>query len=262
MKKILVIGLNTFREAIRNKVLYSLLFFALTVIVASMAFGALAVTSKTRLTLDLGLGGMSLFSVVIAIFVGVNLVYKELERKTVYTLLSKPVRRYQFLLGKFVGLGITLGVQILVMAAVLSAVLLYQGAELGSTLAIMVVLIYLEVLVVTAIAVLFSSFSTPFLSGAFTIGVFLLGRSVPDIKLVADTMGDSALSLPLEIIAKLIPNLRYFYVTGANVDGQAISVSGTFVDWSYVGLATGYAGLYLVIVLILAIGLFSRRDFV
>jgi len=262
MRKIWAIGFNTFREAIRNKVLYSLLFFALVVIFASWAFGSLSVRDHARLTTDLGLAGMSIFAVIIAIFVGVNLVYKELERKTVYTLIPKPIQRYQFVLGKYVGLVLTLTVQIAVMSATLVVVLLLREAPVGRALAMMVGLILLEVLVVTAIAVLFSSFSTPFLSGLFTFGVFLLGRSVPDIRAVADKIDQGVATPVLRGIARIVPNLRYFYVSGSHVDGEYVTINGVFVDWGYVGTAGLYAALYVALVLLFAMWLFSRRDFI
>lgn len=264
MGKILTIGVNTFREAIRNKVLYSLLFFAVLVILASLAFGALSVHEEVRLTTDLGLAGMSLFSVIIAIFVGVNLVYKELERKTIYTLIPKPIHRYQFVLGKFIGMVLTLAVQIAIMALVLLAVIAVQGGALSLALVKMVALIFIEVMVVTAVAVLFSSFSTPFLSGLFTVGVFLLGRSVPDIRLAARKVQSPTVSLLLRGVSLVVPNLRYFYATGAEVAGGHVSVhaAATFPDWGYVASATGYGLIYVVLVLMLAIALFSRRDFI
>jgi len=262
MIKIIAIGLNTFREAIRNKVLYSLLFFAVLVILGSLAFGSLSVHEEVRLTTDLGLAGMSLFAVIIAIFIGVNLVYKELERKTIYSLIPKPIHRYQFILGKFIGMVLTLFVQILIMTAVLVVVLLLQDASPGAALFKMVSLITLEVLVITAIAVFFSSFSTPFLSGLFTLGIFLVGRSVPDIRLVAKKMPNPALSTLLTSASHLVPNLRFFYITGAERQGEHMSVHGLFPDWSYVGVAGAYALLYIVLVLLLAMLLFSRRDFI
>jgi len=262
MDTILTIGLNTFREAVRNKVLYSLLAFALVVIVASMAFGALSVHEEARLTADLGLGGMSLFSVIIAVFVGVNLLYKELERKTIYSLIPKPIHRFQFVVGKYLGMVLTLAIQLVIMTAVLQVVLLVQQAGFGDTLYKMVVLIFLEVLVVTAVAVLFSSFSTPFLSGLFTLGIFLLGRSVPDIRRVAHKLKRPGLSPLLQVVAAVVPNLRHFYATGADVAGEHISIHGAFPDWTYVAWASGYSLLYVVATLLIAILLFSRRDFI
>jgi ABC-type transport system involved in multi-copper enzyme maturation permease subunit len=260
--RILVIGLNTFREAIRNKVLYSLLFFAVLVIVSSLAFGALSVHEEVRLTTDLGLAGMSLFSILIAIFVGVNLLYKELERKTIYSLVPKPIRRSQFVLGKFVGMMLTLAIQVAVMAAVLSVVLVLQGSAPTAAVARSVVLIFLEVTVVTAVAVFFSSFSTPLLSGLFTVGIFLLGRSVPDIQVVAARVGSEPLGLLIRAIARVVPNLRFFYTSGTEAGGAMVSVHAAFPDWSYVALAAAYALLYTAIALGLSVLLFSRRDFV
>lgn len=262
MDTILTIGLNTFREAIRNKVLYSLLMFALLVIISSMAFGALSVHEEIRLTTDLGLAGMSLFSIIIAVFVGVNLVYKELERKTVYSLIPKPIHRYQFVLGKYLGMILTLGVQILIMSLVLQVVLLAQGAALNDALYKMMVLILLEVMVVTAVAVLFSSFSTPFLSGLFAVGVFLLGRSVADIRRVGAKANSPALAIVLQGISHMVPDLRFFYATGSESAGRAISVHGAFPDWSYVGVAAGYGALWIGFLLLVAAVLFSRRDFI
>ena len=262
MKKILIIGFNTFREAIRNKVLYSLLFFALLVIVASLAFGALSVHEEKRLTTDLGLAAMSLFGVIIAIFVGVNLVYKELERKTVYTILPKPIHRYQFVLGKYVGLCATLLLLATIMTLVLIGVLRFQDAKITTGLFMMISLIQLEVLLITAVAVLFSSFSTPFLSGLFTVGVFILGRSVPDIVQAARKMGDTFIGNTMSTLARIVPNLRNFYVSGTELQGEHVSINGSFIDWSYVGLNGVYAGCCIVVILFVAILLFSRRDFV
>lgn len=269
MSNILTIGLNTFREAIRNKILYSLLFFAVVVIVASLAFGALSVHEEVRLTTDLGLAGISLFSIVIAIFVGVNLVYKELERKTIYTLIPKPVHRFQFVLGKYVGMSLTLAVQVTIMTLVLVVVLLIQGATSLDPVFKMVALIYLEVLVVSAVAVLFSSWSSPFLSGLFTVGIVMIGRNVPEIlgfatKLQGNQDWLSQLAGRMARgVTYVMPDLRFFYVSGTESGGAYISVhQAGFPDWSYVGLASGYAALYVSLTLTLAVILFSRRDFI
>jgi ABC-type transport system involved in multi-copper enzyme maturation permease subunit len=262
MGKILTIGLNTFREAIRNKILYSLLFFAVVVIIASLAFGALSVHEEIRLTIDLGLAGTSLFSIIIAIFIGVNLVYKELQLKTIYTLIPKPIHRYQFILGKFIGMILTLAIQIAIMTAVLLVVISLQGATLTPALFKMITLIFFEVMIVTAVALLFSSFSTPFLSGLFTIGIFLLGRSVPDIRHIAAKVHNPALSLLLSAIGRLVPNLRLFYATGTELNLEHASVHSVFPDWSYVGSAGGYALLYVTVALMLSMLFFSRRDFI
>jgi len=115
---------------------------------------------------------------------------------------------------------------------------------------------------VTAVAVLFSSFSTPFLSGLFTVGIFLLGRSVPDIRVAARKVHSPAVAWLLHGVSTVVPDLRYFYATGAEVSGGYVSVHGAFPDWSYVASAAGYGLIYVVLILMLAMALFSRRDFI
>jgi ABC-type transport system involved in multi-copper enzyme maturation permease subunit len=130
--KIVAIARNTFREAVRNKILYSLVMFAIVMIFASLVLGEFTLGEEVRLTRDLGLYGVDMFGVLIAIFLGVNMLYKELALKTVYTILPKPIARYQFVLGKWLGLVTTLVLQVVVMGAVLQVALLIQGAGFES----------------------------------------------------------------------------------------------------------------------------------
>ena len=272
---IFALALNTFREAIRNKVLHSLLGFALVLIFSALAVGQLSLGEETRITRDFGLGGIGLFGVLIAIFVGVNLVYKEIQLKTVYAILAKPVRRHEFILGKFAGMVLTLVLQIAIMALVLVVVLAVQGARPDVALAKAVWLLVVEVVVVTAVAVMFSSFSTPFLSGAFTLGIYVVGRLQPELrglqaKLVASAAADGAAAAGnlilrgvLAVLTTVFPDLHLFYVSGHEVAGKAVSVHGpTFVDWGYVGHATAYGFTYAAVMLFIAALIFRRRDFV
>jgi hypothetical protein len=272
---VFALALNTFREAIRNKVLHSLLGFALLLIFSALAVGQLSLGEEARITRDFGLGGIGLFSVLIAIFVGVNLVYKEIQLKTVYAMLAKPVRRYEFILGKFGGMVMTLALQIAVMAVVLVVVCAVQGAPPDVALLKAVWLLVVEVVVVTAVAVMFSSFSTPFLSGAFTLGIYVVGRLQPELrglqaKLVAAAAADGAAAVGnlilrgvLTVLTTVFPDLHLFYVSGHDVAGKAVSVHGpTFVDWGYVGYATGYGFTYAAVMLFIAALIFRRRDFV
>jgi ABC-type transport system involved in multi-copper enzyme maturation permease subunit len=272
---IFALALNTFREAIRNKVLHSLLGFALVLIFSALAVGQLSLGEEARITRDFGLGGIGLFGVLIAIFVGVNLVYKEIQLKTVYAILAKPVRRYEFILGKFTGMVLTLMLQIAIMALVLVAVCAVQGARPDVALAKAVWLLVVEVVVVTAVAVMFSSFSTPFLSGAFTLGIYVVGRLQPELrglqaKLIAAAAADGVASAGnlvlrgvLTVLTTVFPDLHLFYVSGHEVAGKAVSVHGpTFVDWAYVGHATAYGFTYAAVMLVIAALIFRRRDFV
>jgi ABC-type transport system involved in multi-copper enzyme maturation permease subunit len=258
---IAAIARNTFREAARNKVLYSLLFFAVLLILSALALGELSLDEEVRMTRDLGLFGVDLFSVLIAIFVGVNLLYKELDLKTVYTILPKPIARWEFVLGKWLGMLITLALQIAVMGAVLALTTVAEGAPVDAAIVKALWLLLVNVMVVTSVAILFSSFSSPFLSGFFSLGVFVVGRSVPDIRLVAARAG-GALARTVDLASYLVPNLHLFYPSGAIVGAQHVSIHGQYVGAGYLFSATLYGVGYSTLVLGLAMLIFRRRDFV
>ena len=260
MTRVLAIGLNTFREAIRNKVLYVLLFFAIALILSALAVAQISLQEDARIVRDLGLGGISVFGVVIAIFVGTNLVYKELDRKTVFTILPKPLYRHEFVLGKFVGICLTLLVQVVLMTLVLFGVMLIERLGIEGAVVRAIVLIYLEILLITALAVFFSTFSTPLLSALFTAGLFVVGRSVGEIQELMKRAEGPVLAI-LTVVTKVVPDLRLFYVSGAMLNNQPISVHQAFVGWGYVGQAAVYSLGYATVALVLASVFFARRDF-
>jgi len=258
---VLAIARNTFREAARNKILYSLLFFAILLILSALALGELSLNEEVRMTRDLGLFGVDVFSVLIAIFVGVNLLYKELDLKTVYTILPKPIARWQFVLGKWLGMLATLALQIAVMGVVLALVTVAQGAPLDAAILKALWLLFVNVTVVTSVAILFSSFSSPFLSGFFSLGVFIVGRSVPDIRLITARVGGS-IGRAIDFISYLVPNLHLFYPSGAIVGARQVSIHGQFVGTAYLVSVSAYGVGYSLLVLGLAVWIFRRRDFV
>lgn len=262
MNRIFAIALNTFREAIRNKVLYSLLFFAIALIGFALALGQMSLHEELRVTRDLGLGGIALFGVLIAIFVGVNLVYKELDKKTVFSLIPKPLHRYEFVLGKFIGMVLTLAVLVGIMGTVLIGVMLIQGGGMEPALLRAMVLLFGEVIVVTSLALLFSSFSTPFLSGLFTLGLFIVGRSTPELDQLIEKIGSPGVRTIARAGMRIFPDLHLFYVSGSMVDNQYVTVHQDYVDWTYVAAALGYGAAYTACALFIASVLFSRRDFV
>ena len=261
MNRIKAIAWNTFREAVRNKILYSLLFFAVLVIVSALAIGNLTLHEEVRTIRDIGLFGIDLFGVIIAIFVGVNLLYKELDLKTVYTILPKPLWRWEFVLGKWLGILLTLAVQMVVMALVLGGVLAVEGARFDVATAKAVWLLFVNVTLVTSIAVFFSAFSSPFLSGFFSLGCFVVGRSVPDIRALGDKLGPAARAT-LNLVCDLVPNLHLFYPSGAIVGAEEVSVHRQLVGADYLLTATGYGLAYSVVVLLFAMLIFRKRDFV
>lgn len=257
----LAIARNTFREAARNKILYSLLFFAVLLILSAVALGELSLHEEDRMIRDVGLFGIDLFSVLIAIFVGVNLLYKELDLKTVYTILPKPIARWEFVLGKWLGMVMTLAIQIAVMGAVLALIMLAQGGRPDAAVAKAVWLLFVNVTIVTSVALLFSSFSSPFLSGFFSLGVFVVGRSVPDLRQIADRAG-GGLGRFIDLAASVLPNLHLYYPSGTIVGAERVTVHAQFVGASYLLWTTLYGLGYSVAVLALAMFIFRRRDFV
>ena len=251
--KIAAIAINTFREAVRDKVLYSLLFFALGLIAASVALNRLAIGQQARIITDLGLASISIFGTLIAIFVGIGLVSKEIERRTIFTILSKPVGRGRFLLGKYLGLILTLGVEVGIMGiCFLGMVAFYTDGIVGPAL-VAIGLIFLELCVITAVALLFSSFSTPFLSGLFTVAVWIIGHLTPDLREFGERAG-GATRLLTESLYLALPNLAHFNLKAEVVHRLPIAPV-------LVAEVTVYGLVYVALVLSAATLIFERRDF-
>src|SRR5438552_6537994 len=183
-RRVAAIARNAFREAVRDRVLYNLVIFALLLIAGAVFLGELSAGQEAKIIVDLGLSAMLLFGVFIAIFVGVGLVYKEIERRTLYAILSKPIGRGQFLLGKYFGLCATLLVNVAVMGAALSLALVYVSHgwdPLAIKIWPSIMLIYFELMILTGVALLFSTFSSPALSGLLTFFVFVIGHFSADL---------------------------------------------------------------------------------
>jgi ABC-2 family transporter protein len=265
VSRVFAIALNTFREAMRDKLLYTIVFFACALIAAALAIGQFSMHEEVRVTRDLGLGGISIFGKALAVFAGVTMVYKEIERKTVYALIPKPIDRWQFVVGKYAGMVLTLAVQVAMMALVLCGALLVQGASPDGPLARAILLLFEQAAIVAAVAVFFSAFSTPFLSGFFTVGVFLIGRSTPELRALIEARFKESpgVAAVLRASVNVVPDLHLFFVSGQAVDGRVVTVhAGDYVSWGYVAAATGYGALYTAVVLALAVLIFSRRDFI
>ena len=262
MTQMLAIAKNTFREAIRDRILYGFLFFAVLLILFSVVLGQLSFNQQIRCTLDVGLAGISFFSVLIAIFLGITLLHKEIEKRTIYTVLSKPVSRATYLLGKFLGLAATMAVQIMLMVAVFFAVLLLMGGELTSGLFFALVLIFFEVLLVISLALFFTSFSSPFLSGIFCLGIFAAGRNADLITELAKTKSLEWLRPILEGVTAVLPNFYLFFPSGKMVEESWATVHDQFVSTGYLASTVGYGLIYTGAFLVFSMALLSRRDFV
>jgi Cu-processing system permease protein len=259
--RIWAIALNTFREAARIRVLYGILVLVIGSNLLALLLGELSLHESGRVARDVGLAGISLFGSLTAIFLGVFLLYTEVQRRTIHAIVSKPISRWEFVVGKYLGMVLVLSVLVGVFALAMAAMLLVQGAGISSGVAKAVVLSWFEVLTVAAIAIFFSSFSTPFLSGIFALAMWVIGRLTPDLE-SATKFAAPWIQATTRVALEIVPDVHLFAVSGRTLDGAAVSVHGEFVRWSYVGLATTHALGWIVALLALAALLFHRRDFV
>ena len=256
-RRIIAIARNTFREAVRDRVLYNLVLFVLLLSVSAVFLGAASASQDAKIIVDLGLSAMLLFGAFIAIFVGVGLVYKEIERRTLYTIFAKPVGRSEFLLGKYLGLCATLAVNVAVMGAGVTLVLLYvvRGTTpLVGALWPTVALIYCELTILTAVALVFSAFSSPIVSAFGSLAVFVIGHFSLELKGFAGVIDSAPLRGLLIGIYYLLPNLSTFSLITPAAHGIAPPAG-------HLAVAALYALAWDVALLALAALTFARRDF-
>jgi len=256
MTHIGAVALNTFREAVRDRVLYNLVLFALLMIAAAIVVGQISIGIEEIVIVSLGLSAISLIGLLIAIFIGVGLVSKEMDKRTLYALLAKPVRRWEFVLGKFAGLVLTLTVNTAAMAIGLFLAILYVKHSLQRSDAVVLVAVYfiaLKLAIVVALALLFSCATTPLLSILYTSGLYIAGQFVQQMRTLRTDLMNPALASFMKWLSYVLPNFDNFDVLGAAAHGRA--VPGTLI-WQN----TLYAALYCAIVLLAAAAVFSRRN--
>ena len=256
MRRAGVVALNTFREAVRDRVLYSLVFFALLMMAAAIIVGQISIGIESIVIVSLGLSAISVIGLLIAIFIGVGLMYKEMDKRTLYALLAKPVRRWEFLLGKFGGLVLTLTVNTAAMAAGLFLVLWYVKHSLASEDSAVLVAVYfilLKLALVVALSMLFSCFTTPLLSILFTAGLYISGLFVQEMRTFRSLTPKPALEAFMRWLSYLLPNFQNFDVMASAAHGRA--VPGALILEN-----TIYAAVYCAIVLLTAAAVFSRRN--
>jgi len=249
------IATNTFREAVRDRVLYNLIAFALLLSGAAIFVGQISIEIEKLVVVNLGLTAVSLFGVVIAIFIGIGLVSKEIEKRTLYTVLSRPVRRWEFIVGKFFGLAGTLIVNAFFMAVGVFAALLYVAHKFQGPDAHILVALYfivLQFLIICALALLFSSFSSPLLSAVFTFALFVIGSFSEDLRGFAG-MAHGLTKWLATGAAYLVPNFSALNVITSVAHGEA--VSGQLIWYN-----TIYALTYAAMALCGAVLIFDRRN--
>jgi ABC-type transport system involved in multi-copper enzyme maturation permease subunit len=304
----LAVAVNTFREAVRDRVLHGVLGLALAFLLFTLALAELALDQQRRVVLDLGLSSISLFSVIMSVFLGSSLLYKEIERKTLYVILPKPIRRHEFLLGKYFGIVLTVAVFVAIMGAVQLSVSTLQLAgpivpllaAVPGLLGVLGVVMYFardrtavvvpwslfalvvassvaaragvplvpvlaqllltlgEVLVLCAVALMFSAFSTPFLTALFTTGVWLVGRSADLMVQMKSKMLPELVRSVLRELVRVWPNFNLFVPGSHTLTGAGDALGGPS---AYVASSLGYAVLYSALLLACAAWVFRKRDF-
>jgi ABC-type transport system involved in multi-copper enzyme maturation permease subunit len=250
--KIIAIAGNTFRETMRDKIFYNLLIFYIAMVSLSILLGGLSIGEDEKIIKDIGLSGMAVFGALITIFIGISLINREIDKRTVYTILSKPVSRADFILGKFAGLSTLVAVNVTFMTFCLLLVLFGVTGKFDHSLLIPLPFMFVEFLLLAALAIMFSSFSTPTLSAIFTLSLYILGHLSPQLRDISLT-GASVLSRVASVIYRIIPNLE-------NLNLREEVVYSLQVDWSLIMFSVLYGIVYTAFLLTCSIYIFGRRD--
>jgi ABC-type transport system involved in multi-copper enzyme maturation permease subunit len=253
LSRIVAVTANTFRETVRERVLYNLVFFAILMTLSGLLLGQLSIRQDEKIIKDIGLAAMDLFGTAIALFIGVGLVSKEIERRSLYPLLAKPLTRDELYLGKFLGLAFTLLVNIAVMAAGLYLTLLATGRGLDLGLLAAIYPIFLSLLLVVAIAMLFSTMTSIVLSAVSTLGVVMAGH-FSDVIRNMKQVAPGAPEWLVKLLYYALPNFRAF-------DFKDHAAYGDPIPLSALGEVTLYAAAYVGLLLVAGLALFRRKDF-
>ena len=248
-----IIAGNTVRELVRSKLLHNLLIFAVLLIASSMFVAQLTIGQWDRVILDLGLAAIELSGVLVAVLIGVSLVAGEVERRTVFPTLARPVTRGAFLLGRYLGLCAMMAVSVGVMVAALALVLRLAGYGLSSSAAIAALLILLELALMAAAALLFGSFTTPILASAFSLSVFLIGHLLGDLKAFQQRSHSDLARAVAGVVYRLLPDLELLNV-------KSLASNELPVPHGLAPMATLYGLTYAAALLVVAVSIFSRRD--
>jgi len=254
--RFITIALNTFKESIRNKILIGVLLFSVLIIISTMALVQLTIGQWAKITVDIGMGAISLFGNMMAIFLGINLVAREIDRKTVYTIVSKPIKRYEFILSKYLGLLLTIVVNVVLMLIILLIILkfyvVYDVPFKGIFQAFYMLI--LEFMIISAIAIFFSTFSTPIMSAAFSITLWFIGHLLSDLKFWSEKSESELFKSLIQFFYYILPDLELLNLK-SNIVYQITA------DLNYIVWVTAYALFYSGMILIFSILIFDKRDF-
>ena len=267
MRTIWLIAVAVFKESVRDRVPYTMVVFAVLLMAASFLIGQMTAGQDMKIIKDLGLAALSMFGLFIAIFIGIGLVSKEVEKKSVFGLLSKPVSRTQFILGKYAGLVMTLAVNLGVMTLAYYGVLFYvnmtasagvraswPAPAMDPRLLIAIGLLFAELMLVTALALFFSTYSSPMLATLLTIGLWVAGHFNADLRNFENVVDSAAAAAVARAVYYILPNLAPFDVKAEVVYGMPLSMRQVLYTLAY-------GGVYITTLLTAAVAIFRRRDF-
>lgn len=263
--RVWAIALNTYREAIRQKILYGLVLFTIALILFSLFLGQLTLGADTKIIKDMGLTAIMFLGALMSIFMGIGLVFKEVDRRTIYTILSKPVSRAEFILGKYLGLCLTIGLEVFLMTALLFVILAFYPEPVDFSLIKAVTLIYVELCVLIAISLLFSSYSSSFMSALFCLSFLVVGHLTDDLS---DIIGPRLEAVVWE--SSGLTKISAWMLLGGvrllgllNLDHFVINakiVHGVPVSWGWIINSYFYGVCWLILLLSTAVFLFKRKD--
>ncbi len=253
MRNILAIAQNTYRETIRDRILYVIFVFAALMIVGSILAGSISLDQDAKVIKDFGLASIFLFSILMAVFIGTNLVYKEFDKRTIFMLLSKPIKRNDVIVGKFFGLAGTMGVMMMLMSVFFMGLVRYKTGHFDFLLMEAIVFNYFEILLMIALTLMFSSFTSPIASAVYSLLLFVIGHSASTLMhIIKISSGFTKYSL--EVAYYIFPNLDKFNLRGSVVYG--IGAGSTQTLW-----VIAYAAIYSIFLLMIAIAILKKQEF-
>jgi ABC-2 type transport system permease protein len=250
----LAIARNTFREARRDRAQWIFLLYAAIVVGGGVALSPLAMGEGYRVTRDIGLAGMSLVGMMLIVLVGSGLVQKEVDRGTILTVLAKPVRRAEFLIGKYLGLLAMVGLVFLGMIGLLATVLFMREGRVDPAVLWAAAFTFGEFAVLTAVVVAFSTFVSPILAGVFTVAVFIMGHFAGDLLRFAGKMEGTLLAFLARAAYLILPHMEAFNLRPEAASGLVPSADAVLAS-------TAYGILYAFSVILVASAIFSIREF-
>lgn len=250
--KVFAIARNTFRETMRDKIFYNLLIFYIAMVSISIFLGGLSIGEDEKIIKDIGLSGMAIFGALITIFIGIGLINQEVDRRTIYTVLSRPVSRTEFILGKFVGLSTLVVVNVVIMTLCLLLILFGVTGHFDVSILLPLPFLFMEFLLLSALAIMFSCLSTPTLSAIFTLSLYVLGHLSPELRDIGMS-GDTLLNRVTSLLYRVIPNLE-------NLNLREEAVYSLQVDSSVLVYSVIYSLFYTAILLALSVCIFGRKD--